>query len=516
MFNREPREVPLINTKYRKIVTKLPVPESLEIIKRSIKYEPWSMNNQLYAVWDKAIDSQVYDKWGNVWIDFSSGIFVTNSGHGNPQMIKALEKMLEKPMLNSYSYYLEERSLLSKKLVEMAPKHMDKVFLLTTGAETTECALKLCRIRGRKINPEKVGMLSFGGAFHGKTLGAQTMAGKPNSWKWIGTMDPAIYHLPCPTDAFSDMSQIYDEKAGRAKFAEDIAALEQSGVNLDTIAGAIFEPYQGWAALFYPIGYIKALREFLTEHNALLVSDEVQAGFGRTGKLFGYEHYGVQVDIICCGKAVSGALPLSAVLSSSDILDVDGSLNSTHGGSPLPVASALANLEFLEKENLVERSCANEEIIRKKFNELKMRFPERIASIHGKGMAFAAVVVKPGTQELDVELVDRIIERAYEKGLMSIRTMTGTIKIGPPLTIPPDMLEEGLNVIIESMGEILSEQTQGSAYRLIRHTGIFVDDLEKMKEFYCSNFDMTVTVHATETGEYISTITGVPNIEIEL
>ena len=235
-------------------------------------------------------------------------------------------------------------------------------------------------------------------------------------------------------------------------------ALENQGVDLDSIAGAIFEPYQGWAALFYPIGYIKALREFLTQKNALLVADEVQAGFGRTGKLFGYEYYGVDVDLICCGKAVSGALPLSAVLGNHEIIDVDGSLNSTHGGSPLPVASALANLKYLEREHLVERAKKNETIIRGKFEELQEKFPDRIISIHGLGMAFAAVVVKPGTKELDVELVDRIIERAYEKGLMSIRTMTGTIKIGPPLTIPEDALVEGMDILIESMEEIVSEQ----------------------------------------------------------
>lgn len=456
-FRREPKEVPCIETQNRRICTKLPVPESLEIIERSIKYEPWSMNHQLYAVWDKAIDYKIYDKWGNIWIDFSSGIFVTNSGHGNPEMVEAIRHMLDKPLLNCYYYFLEERSLLAEQLVKMAPDNMDQVFFLTTGAETTECALKLCRMHGLKQRSDKLGMLSFHGAFHGKTLGAQTMAGKPASWKWIGDMDPNIYHLPCPTDPFGNMDQIYDEEWGRQKFQEDISELEKSGVNLDTIAGAIFEPYQGWAALFYPIGYIKALREFLTDRNALLVSDEVQAGFGRTGKLFGYEYYDVDVDIICCGKAVSGALPLSAVLSRREIIDVDGSLNSTHGGSPLPVASALANLRFIEREGLVEKAKEKEKIVRAKFEELKNRFPDRVVAIHGFGLAFAAIVVKPGTRELDVELVDRVIERAYEKGLMSIRTMTGTIKVGPPLTISEDALIEGMDIIIESMGEIVSE-----------------------------------------------------------
>ena len=463
MFNRIPKEVAKIETKHRKICTKLPVPESIEIIERSMEYEPWSMNHQLYVVWDKAVDYQVFDKWGNIWIDFSSGIFVTNAGHGNPEMIEAIKQMLDKPMLNSYYYPLEVRSLLAEQMVKMAPSDMDKVFFLTTGAETTECALKLCRMHGQKQKPDKIGMISFGGAFHGKTLGAQTMAGKPLAQKWIGNLDPCIYHLDCPTDAFEDMEQIYDEEKGRLLFERDIKKLEEQGVDLDTMAGAIFEPYQGWAALFYPIGYIKALREFLYSKNALLVADEVQAGFGRTGKLFGYEHYGIDVDIICCGKAVSGALPMSAVLSRKEIIDVDGSLNSTHGGSPIPCASALANLKYIKKNNLVEEASKKEEILLVKFNELKQKFPDRIKAIHGRGMAFAAVVVKPGTKELDVELVDRIIERAYEKGLVSIRTMTGTIKVGPPLTIPNDALEEGMDIIIESMTEIINEMEKNNS-----------------------------------------------------
>jgi len=457
MFNRIPKEVKKVETKNRRICTKLPVPESLPIIERSMKYEPWSMNHQLLAVWDKAIDYQVFDKWGNIWIDFSSGIFVTNTGHGNPEMVQAIREMIDKPMLNSYYYPLEVRSLLAEQLVNMAPDNMDKVFFLTTGAETTECALKLCRMHGIKQRKDKLGMIAFGGAFHGKTLGAQTMTGKPQSWKWIGNLDPCIYHLDCPTDAFESMEQIYDEENGRKLFERDIRKLKLQGVDLDTIAGAIFEPYQGWAALFYPIGYIKALREFLTEKNALLVSDEVQAGFGRTGKLFGYEYYGVNVDIICCGKAVSGALPLSAVLSRTEIIDVDGSLNSTHGGSPIPCASALANLQYIEKHHLVEEAKRKEKLIYEKFMQLKRLFPDRICAIHGMGMAFAAVVVKPGTKDLDLELVDRVIERAYEKGLMSIRTMTGTIKIGPPLTIPDDALMEGMDILIESMREIVGE-----------------------------------------------------------
>ena len=134
-----------------------------------------------------------------------------------------------------------------------------------------------------------------------------------------------------------------------------------------------------------------------------------------------------------------------------------GSLNSTHGGSPLPVASALANLHYLENHNLVAESKRKEKIVRAKFEEMQRRFPDRICAIHGFGLAFAAVVVQPGTRELDIDFVDKVIERAYEKGVMSIRTITGTIKIGPPLTIPDEALSEAMDVLIESMQEIVDE-----------------------------------------------------------
>ena len=456
-FNMDPKEVEVIKTRYRNICTKRPVPESLEIIKKHAIFEPKSMLDQLPAVWDHAEGFQIFDSWGNKWIDFTSCYFVANAGHGNPDVRKAIQKMCEKPMLNSYYFFLEERALLAEQLVKMAPDYMNKAFFLTTGAETTECALKLCRIHGRKINEKKVGMLSFSGAFHGKTLGAQTMAGKPAAQKWIGKMDPNIYHLPCPTDPFESRDQIFDEERGRKLFREHISMLESSGVDLETICGCIMEPYQGWAALFYPIGYVKALREFLSSKNALFVSDEVQAGFGRTGKLFGYEYYDIKPDIICCGKAVSGALPLSAVLANEEILDVDMTLNSTHGGSPVPVASALANLKYFEKNDLASVAKSKEHILKSKFEQLQKEFPDRISAIHGFGMAWAAVVVKPGTREIDGELVDRVIERAFEKGLMSIRTMTGTFKVGPPLITPDEVLIEGMDVLIESMREIVAE-----------------------------------------------------------
>lgn len=456
-FNLIPKEVIKISTKHRKICTKIPVPESLETINRSMKYEPWSMNHQLPVVWDKAIDYNVFDAHGNKWIDFSSGIFVTNTGHGNKSMIDALKEIIDKPLLNNYYYHSDVRSLLAEQLIKMAPKNMDKVFFLTTGSETTECAMKISRIRGQKKNKDKIGIIAFTGGFHGKTKGAQTLSGKDEAKKWMGNIDSAVYHLPYPTNAMEMMDEQNDEKYGEMLFEKDIENLKNSGVDLDTIAGIIFEPYQGWGALFFPKAYVQAMKKFAEKVDALLISDEVQSGFGRTGKLFGFEHYDVDVDVICCGKAISGALPLSAVLSRSEVIDIDSSLNSTHGGSPLPCASALANLKYLEENDLVNEAKRKGELIKNELLKWKNKYKDRIKAIHGKGMVYAVIIVKPGTEDLDIEFVDKVIERAFEKGLISIRTMTGTIKLGAPLTIPDEALIEGLNIIEESINEIIIE-----------------------------------------------------------
>jgi len=454
-FNLTPKDVPKIHTKYRNIQTKLPVPESLEVINRSIKYEPSSMNHQVPCVWDKAIDYQVYDAYGNIWIDFSSSIFINNVGHGNPEIIDAIDKMIKKPLLSSYSYNTEIRSLLAEKLINMtASDGMEKVFLLSTGSETNETAIRLSRMYGNKQNENKNIVISFDSSFHGKTLGSQMLSGKEDSKKWIGYKDPNILHLPYPTDPFVQMEDQDNEEYGRKLFYDNIMSL---GINLHNVCAFIFEPYLGFGGLFHLIGYIKAMREFADNIGALIIADEVQAGFWRTGKLFGYQHYGIKPDIICCGKAISGSLPLSAVITRSEIIDLDSSLSTTHSGSPVCCASAYANLMYMESRNFEEEIKLKEKLIIDTLNNWKQKYSNRIASFHGHGMVWGIFIVKPDTEILDIDFVDRVVEKAFIKGVILIRTGCGTIKLGMPLTISDDALLEGLEVISESIQELIQE-----------------------------------------------------------
>lgn len=450
-FNLIPKEIPKINSKYRNIQTKLPVPESLEIINKSRKYEPVSMCSQAPMVWDKAIDCQVFDVYGNVWLDFSSSIFINNMGHGNQDIIDAINKMAQKPLLSSYDYFTEIRSLLAEKLIQMTKSEgMEKVFLLSTGSETNEVALKLSKLYGLKQSENKNVVISLEKAFHGKTLGSQMLSGKVNNSN--------ILQLPSPTNPFIQMEEQDDEEFGRKLFYDDIMDLQiKNGIDLNNICAFFVESYSGYGGMFHLTGYIKAMREFADSIGALIVFDEVQSGFFRSGKLFAFQHYGVKPDIICCGKAISGSLPLSAVLTKSEIMDLDNGLSSTHSGNPVCCASALANLNYMESRNFEEEIKLKEKIIIDVLNGWKQKYSERIISYHGKGMVYGIFVVKPYTEILDIEFVDRLVERCWIKGLIIVRTGCGTIKLGMPLIIENDALVEGLSVIEESIQELIME-----------------------------------------------------------
>lgn len=454
-FSQTPVDVPLVHTKFRKIKTTIPAPETLKVLLDLEKFESRSMHGQLPIVWDRAEDFQVYDAYGNCWIDFTSTIFLTNVGHANPLITSALKKIIDHKLLHTYTFAHEIRALFLKKLIEITPNQFEKAFLLSAGTEATECAVKLMRMHGQTISPEKLGIVSFQGAMHGHTMGAEMLRGDPHQSTWIGYKDPNIYHLPFPYPwtARNPLSKRY---YWARHFEDDMQALKAKGLNFDNIAGFIVESYLGWGAIFYPIEYIKALSDFAKEHDCLITFDEIQGGFGRSGKLFVYQHYDVEPDLLCLGKALSGGLPLSAVIGSQKIMDLPefGSMSSTHSANPLCCAAGLANLEALKSGNLVAESARKGNILHKYLNELKKQHPDRISWIFGKGLLAAVLFKCPERGKTDALFPSRVCERAMQKGLLLVHTGRESIKIGPPLTIPDEALEEGLEVLKESIEEL--------------------------------------------------------------
>ena len=278
-FSMEPVSVPKITSKFRKITTKIPVPESLEMFERMSALESRSMHGQIPVVWDRAEDFQIYDKWGNIWIDFTSTIFVTNAGHANGRIVNGLKKLLDKPLLHTYTYLSQERLDYLEYLVKVTPSQFEKAFLLSAGTETTEVALKLMRMHGQLTHREKTGVICFSGAYHGRTAGALMMSGQSSSEHWLRHPDPLIFKLPFPFP--------WEVKKPEEFFEIEMAKLLRRE-KLDpakNICGFMIETYQGWGAIFYPDGFIEAVQDFAHKHGILITFDEMQAGFGRTGKL---------------------------------------------------------------------------------------------------------------------------------------------------------------------------------------------------------------------------------------
>lgn len=452
-YNMTPREVKTINTRYRRIQTKLPVPESLPIFERLEKTEPRSMLGQPPIVWDRAEGINVYDAWGNMWLDWSSGVLITNAGHGRKEIRDAVRAVLDKPLLSTYVFTHAGRAELIGMLQALAPKKAEyRVFLLSTGSEAIENAIKLARTYGvDKGGERKHVIVGFENAFHGRTLGAQLAGGLPAQRKWIVRTDVGFVHTQFP-DGFRNENLDFDQF---------LRTLKDNNLTGADVAGVISESYQGVGPNFFPDEYAKNLEEWCKENDVILIMDEVQSGFGRTGRMFAFEHYGIEPDLICCGKGISSSLPISAVIGRADIMDLyaPGSMTSTHSGSPLPVASAIANLKLIRKERLVEKAVELDKPLREGLEAIRKRHPKQIGAVMSRGLVAGLLMVKPGTKDPDADAAMTINQKCFEMGLLMFAPVGvggACVKIAPPLTIPLEALEEGIAVIGEACDEVLT------------------------------------------------------------
>jgi 4-aminobutyrate aminotransferase/diaminobutyrate-pyruvate transaminase/4-aminobutyrate aminotransferase/(S)-3-amino-2-methylpropionate transaminase len=449
-FNLVPRPVPRVETPLRRIVTDFPVPESIPILEQLQACEPVAMRGQPPVVWDHAEGFSVYDAWGNRWIDWSSGVLITNAGHGRAEIVEAVVRQAQSKLLTNYCFPSAIRAQLAAKLRDILPEPLKKVFLLTTGSEAVECAIKLCRTHGTIHGGRaKNVIVSYDKSFHGRTLGSQQAGGIPALKEWIVNLDPGFVQLPFP-DGF---------RTRDTSFAAFERALAELGVEPRNVAGVILETYQGGSAAFAPPEYMRALRQWCTGHQALLVCDEVQAGFGRTGTLWGFEHYGIVPDLATFGKGISSSLPLSAVAGRPDVMDLHpaGSMTSTHTGNPVCCAAALASIELVLKEDLAGRAREMGALLHGKLNELASRIPQ-IGCVAGKGLVAGVACVIPGTTEPDGELAFQVVTRCAEKGLLMFSPVGlggGTVKISPPLVITAEAIVESVGVLEEAFQEAL-------------------------------------------------------------
>ena len=450
-FSLDPKVVEKVKTKNRIIQTSIPCPGTKEIFYRLNKVESRSMHGQLPIAWNKAKDFSVYDIAGNCWIDFTSTIFVANVGHSNKRILNAIKKSIDEPLLSCYAYTNSIRAEYIEKLINFAGEPFQKAFLLSAGTEATEAAFKLMRMYGKKVSKKRLGIISIQNNWHGRTLGAQMMSSNLEQKDWIGFQDKDIHHIPFPYP--------WDLKDNDSvKFLlNGINELVNNGINMKTdICGFMLETFQGWGAIFYPKEFVKGIKKICEENNILLAFDEMQAGFARTGKKFGFEHYEIYPDLICTGKGMGGGVPLSGVLGSSLVMDLPsiGNMSSTHSANPLVCAAGLAVLEEIKEKDLVNVTKQKGDLLICELNKLKNKFPHRISHVLGKGLIAAILFQSPIDKRADSLFASMVSEKCMHKGLLVVHTGRESIKIGPPLVISEDALLEGVKVIEESIMEL--------------------------------------------------------------
>lgn len=451
-YDLTPVEVAKVDTKYRRIQTAIPVPESLPIFEALSEAEPISMMGQPPIIWDKAEGFQVYDKWGNMWLDWSSCVLVANAGHARDEVKNALIKTVEGGLLSTYVFVHEKRAELTKALQAISPDPDDyTVFLLSTGSEATENCIKLAKTYAlEKHGPEKKYFVTFGNAFHGRTMGSQLAGGMEKLKTWIGERDKTFVQVPFP-DGFKNENTSFDLF---------LSTLKEKGITGDQIAGVMTESYQGVGPDFVPYEYAQKLQAYCREHDIVMIYDEVQAGFGRSGKMFTFQHYDVKPDLIACGKGISSSLPLSAVIGRKDIMGLypAGSMTSTHSGSPLPVVAGIESLKIIQKEKLVENAAALGVILKAELERIQSKYPETLGCVHSEGLVAGIQCVEPGTKTPNPGIAVAINEKCLQKGLLMFAPVGiggECIKIAPPLNINEEALREGLAVLEESVDEVL-------------------------------------------------------------
>jgi 4-aminobutyrate aminotransferase / (S)-3-amino-2-methylpropionate transaminase / 5-aminovalerate transaminase len=451
-YDLTPVHVPRIKTRYRTICTPIPVPESLPIFEELRRSEPRSMAGQPPIVWHKADNFTVSDKWGNRWIDWSSGVLIANAGHGRREIADAVKKLVNRRLLATYVFVHEDRATLTRMLREISPDPESyQAFLLSTGSEATENCIKLAKTYAlQKYGPHKKYFVSFHNAFHGRTMGAQLAGGNERLKTWMIDRDRTFIQVPFP-DGYKNTDTTF------ALFQRSLA---EQGINPQDIAGVMSESYQGVGPDFIPVDYAGELEALCREHDIVLIMDEVQSGFARTGKMFCFEHYGTKPDLIACGKGITSSLPLAAVIGRKDIMGLyaPGSMTSTHSASPLAVAAAIANLNIIQKHGLVERAARLGKILCRGLERIQQNHKLVLGCFQGRGLVAGIQVVKPGTREPDSATAQRINVACLQKGLLMfapVGVAGECLKVCPPLTISEPALRESLSVFAEAVNEVL-------------------------------------------------------------
>ena len=400
------------------------------------------MTTQIYA--ERAENAEIWDAEGNRYIDFAAGIAVVNTGHRHPRVVQAVRDQLDRfthtcHQVVPYESYVALAERLNAAVPGDWPK---KTAFYTTGAEAVENAVKIARhYTGR------AGVVAFSGGFHGRTYLGMSLTGKVQPYKaGFGPMMNDIWHLPFPVELHGTSQQ------------DALAALDRlfkSDIDPARVAAIVVEPVQGEGGFYeVPPGFMQRLREICDQYSMLLIADEVQTGFARTGHLFAMEAHGVAADLTTMAKGLAGGLPLAAVTGRADLMDAanPGGLGGTYAGNPLGIAAANAVLDVIEEEDLCGRANELGSRLKQKLEAIRATTPE-IIDIRGPGFMVAVEFANPGTNEPDAGFTGRVRTEALKRGLILLTcgVYGNVIRFLAPITIPEAHFTEALGILEESV-----------------------------------------------------------------
>jgi len=436
-------------TKTIELRTAIPGPRSTEILGRKARVVANAKSIVLPIVAQEARGATITDVDGNTFIDFTGGVGCVNVGHAHPRVVEAATEQLGRFIHTDFTVVPYESYVeLAERLLALAPFTVPaKAAFFNAGTEAVENAVKFARLAtGRPA------VIAFEGAFHGRTLLSMTLTSRPHPYKvGMGPLAPEIYRAPFPSD-YRGPDSATALAALRQLFVTQVAAEE--------VAAIIVEPVQGEGGFLpAPQAFLEGLRAICDEHGICLIADEVQTGFGRTGKLFALEHYGVEPDLITVAKSIAAGLPLSGVLGKAEILDAahDGAVGGTYVGNPVAQAAALAVLDVIEEEELCERATAIGETMRARMLAWQDRFPA-IGDVRGLGAMLAIeLVVDPATKKPAPELTQAVLDAALQRGLLLLKAGVhgNAIRVLTPLVLTDGELDEALAVWEDALVHVL-------------------------------------------------------------
>lgn len=404
---------------------------------------------QFYA--DRALNSEVWDVEGRRYIDFAAGIAVLNTGHRHPKIVAAVEQQLGKfthtcYQVVPYASYIE----LAERINQLTPgDHAKKTAFFSSGAEAVENAIKIARAAtGRSA------VIAFSGGFHGRTMMGMALTGKVAPYKiGFGPFPAEIYHAPFPVP----LHGVSSDDAIAA-----VNALFKSDVDPQRVAAIILEPVQGEGGFYAaPPEFMRSLRALCDQHGILLIADEIQTGFARTGKLFAMQHYDVLPDLMTIAKSLAGGMPLSAVTGRAEIMDAPapGGLGGTYAGNPLAIAAAHAVIGIIEEEQLCARATVLGDRLKERVHGLRGAVPQ-IAEVRGLGAMVAVEFNRAGTQEPDAAFTKQLQTLALQKGLLLLTcgVYSNVIRFLFPLTISDALMDEALAILESALRECAAQQ----------------------------------------------------------